>query len=94
MFSSASKWTEKPQDTNPILGGETEALLQSEHPVKLPHLDVKDMARQTDLDADEIKEIVTGTSAPKLSTKALADSVLFDLSDEDRDALERMNKLG
>lgn len=94
IFSTANKWAEKPEDKSPLVSSEESALLQGEHHIEMPSkLNVHDMSKETSLNADEIEEIVTGKSAPKLSTKVLADSVLFDLSDEDRDALERINKL-
>jgi hypothetical protein len=99
VFASTSQWVEKASTSgSEQLMSETDAqkLLQEE-PIgilsQVPAiLDMKQMTSETDLKPEEIEQIISGKPPSSISTKTLSDSVLFDLSDEDRDILETINK--
>jgi len=90
VFSQTTQWTEK-AEVNPI--EEVELAQKSHESIPVPDLDVSEVSKETDLKPEEIEQIMTGKrpTASRISAKSLADSVLFDLSDEDRAALEAIN---
>lgn len=57
-------------------------------------LDISKVSKEIDLKPEEIEQIVSGKAPSRLSSKTLSDTVLFGLSDEDRELLEKMNGLG
>jgi len=83
VFSVASSWV----DREPLADGK---LVQAEATV----VDSKQLGLDS-LDADlrpsEIDLIMTGKPQTSLSAKKFSDSILFDLSEDDRDMLEKMN---
>jgi hypothetical protein len=91
VFSQAHKWVEKVDEKAEISQGDAQRLLQEEPMSVLPTLDTADLSSSTDLTPEEIDRIMTGKSPVSMSSKSLSDSVLFDLSDADRDLLEKIN---
>lgn len=97
VFSAASEWVEKAttQGANPLISEKSAQQLLQDEPVMLsrvsPALDIGTMVAASGLSPNEIEQIVTGKQAVSMSTKSLADSVLFDLSDDDRDMLDKIN---
>jgi len=89
VFSVASSWVDKePTSDSKLLQEEATA-----EPQQLGGLDVGNFAQAADLKPSEIELIMTGKPESSMSTKKFADSILFDLSDEDRDVLEKMNHM-
>lgn len=97
VFSSASDWVEKVtvRGDDPLISEKTAQQLLQDEPVAISRvssaLDVDDMAAAAGLKPEEIEQIVTGKPVTRLSSKSLADSVVFNLSDDDRDMLEKIN---
>jgi hypothetical protein len=98
VLSTASLWVEQASATgsDPLISQAAAQKLLQDEPVsitsRLPSaLNVDEMAESTELKPEEIELIMTGKPVVSMSSKSLADSVLFDLSDEDRDILEKMN---
>jgi hypothetical protein len=98
VFSSTSHWVEKAaaSGAEPLITQQAAQQLLQDEPVSIAHalpasLNVEDMSRSADLKPEEIEQIMTGKPPASMSSKSLADSVLFDLSDEDRELLEKMN---
>jgi len=100
VLSTASLWVENTSASGSdhlISEVAAQKLLQNEahitNQLQSP-LNLDEMAASTELRPEEIEQIMTGKSSVSISAKSLADSVLFDLSDEDRDILEKMNAHG
>jgi hypothetical protein len=94
VFSETPTENETPTTDNSI---ESSGLFQEAppqvDPVPFPlRLDLKTVTKETELKSGEISQILTGNAEQSFASKALADGVLFDLSDEDRDLLEKINK--
>lgn len=62
-------------------------------PAKLSDAEISDMAKLVDMTPQQVKQLMTGHETTTVSAKTLADSVLFHLSDEERQQLENINKL-
>jgi len=88
VFSSFDSWNGASQNFS---GNDLSQLFQK-GPVDLfPQFELDGVAKQTDLKTSEIEEIMTGNLPQGYSSKAFADGILFDLADEDRDLLEKIN---
>jgi len=99
VFSSASELVEKAAAVraDPLVSDAVAQQLLQDEPVGVAsHLpdavDINSVSAETDLQPQEVEQIMTGAApASGISAKSLADSVLFDLSDADRDMLEKIN---
>lgn len=101
VFSASEEWLEKPEDVSPSASAASLAESQLLQHTALgveravpDNVDVMDLAKVADLTPDQVEQIMTGSAPNIINSKKLADSVLFDLSDEDRDLLEEMNLAG
>lgn len=99
VLSSANEWLEKAaKHGEGLMTQEAASKLIQEEPVSLTPANLKDtdllqIAKEAGMSPQDVEEVITGKAPTSISSKALADSVLFDLSDEDREALEKINKL-
>jgi len=90
VFSSFDSWSGASQ--NSTIEGLTKLLQAGPGEITtLPEFELDGVAKQTDLKTTEIEEIMTGKLPQGYSGKAFADGILFDLADEDRDMLEKIN---
>jgi len=92
VFSSFDSWSGDSSSQNPS-SNEVSRLLQTGKGEisSFPEFELDRVAKQADLKTSEIAEIMTGKLPKGYSGKAFADGILFDLADEDRDMLEKMN---
>jgi len=98
VLSTASLFVEgvSASGSDPLISEELAQQLLQDQPATISskiqsNLNLDDMALSTELKPEEIELIMTGKPAVSMSAKSLADSVLFELSDEDRQILEKIN---
>jgi len=92
VFSTASTLVEQPANLESNLI-QQEASGTLKHDIGLGALEVKNLVNEAGLKPSEIELIMTGKPMAHLSSKEFADSVLFGLSDEDREVLQKINHI-
>jgi len=96
VFSTASESGTSPAGSEATVTQEQAQRLLQEAPASLmgglpAQLNIQEISTAAELAPEDVEQIMSGSQPSSISTKSLADSVLFDLSDEDRDMLEKIN---
>lgn len=96
VLSAATEWAANGDE--PLMSEQAASKLIQEEPAtlltsELKDLDVTAMAKDAGMSPQDVEEVLTGKVPTRISSKSLADSILFELPDEDREALEKINKL-